>query len=74
MSDTFDQFTTSVQIRASKPLTQKQWERIHKLLRDSFERAIDKSGAVSPQIESVHMESPFNTWGQRIDRTLGRLP
>lgn len=60
MGETWDRFTTSVQIDANKPLTQKQWENIHRKFAQAIEEVIAESPKLTDQIGHVHLGSEWD--------------
>lgn len=57
----------NVRIQANRPLTEKQWQKIHATLADAFEQAIAESPRLTEQIGSVYMPSP---WGMEFDKEI----
>jgi len=55
-----DRFTTSVCFTGNKPLTRKQWDKIHEAVTEAIENTIAESPKLTEQIGHVHLGSPWD--------------
>ncbi len=67
MPERHDLLTVSVRITANKPLTEKQWQKIHSALAESFEERIAEREDFTAQIGHVFIGSP---WGYAYDKEI----
>lgn len=60
MKETWDRFTTSVQVTANATMTREQWEDIHQTIADAIENCILESPRLTDLIGHVHLGSPWD--------------